>query len=81
MKKHSLNILRLSVVKLKKSKDCYYEGYRFISVGRGREEHGVAIILDQKMASRVVKNEPNHGYRLIKIEIESKSRNMMIVEL
>ena len=54
MKKHSLNILGLSEVKWKKSGDCYFEGYRFISVGGGRGEHGVAIILDQEMARRVV---------------------------
>ena len=46
MKKHSLNIFGLSEVKWKKSGDCYFEGYRFISVGGGSGEHGVAIILD-----------------------------------
>ena len=48
MKKHSLNILRLSEAKWKKSEDCYFDGYCFISIGGGRKEHGVAIILDQE---------------------------------
>ena len=43
MKKHSLNILGSSKVKLKNSGDCYFEGYRLISAGR--REHGVVIIL------------------------------------
>ena len=81
MKKHSLNILGLSEVKWKKSGDCYFEGYRFISVGGGRGEHGVAIILDQEMARRVVNIEQEHGDRLIKIEIEAKPRNLMIVQV
>ena len=81
MKRHSLNILGLSEVKWKKSGDCYFEGYRFISVGGGRGEHGVAIILDQEMARRVVNIEQEHGDRLIKIEIEAKPRNLMIVQV
>ena len=81
MKKHSLNILGLREVKWKKSGDCYFEGYRFISVGGGRGEHGVAIILDQEMARRVVNIEQEHGDRLIKIEIEAKPRNLMIVQV
>ena len=50
MKSHSFNILGLSGVKWKKSGDCYYEGYRFISDGGGKGEHAIAIILDQEMA-------------------------------
>ena len=57
IKKQSLNILGLSEVKWKKSGDCYFEGYCFISVGGGRGEHGLAIILDQEMARRVVNIE------------------------
>ena len=58
MKRHSLNILGLREVKWKKSGYCYFEGYRFISGGRG--EHGVAIIIDQAMARRVVNIEQEH---------------------
>ena len=65
MKKYSLNILGLSDVKWIKSGDCYYDGYRFISVNGGREEHGLAIILDQEMARRVVNIEQEHWVRLI----------------
>ena len=40
----------------------------FIRVGGGRGEHGLAIILDQQMASRVVNIEQEHGDRLLKLK-------------
>ena len=64
----SLNILRLSEVKCKKSGDWYFEGYRFISVGARRGEHGVAIILNQEMAQRVVNIEQKHEDILKKLK-------------
>ena len=81
MKKHSLNILGLSEFKWKKSGYCYFERYRFISVGGGKGENGVAIILDQEMARRVVFIEKENGDRLIKIEKEAKPRNLMIFQV
>ena len=68
MKKHSLNILGLSEVKWKKIGDCYFKGYCFISVGGGRGEHGVAIILDQEMSRRIVNIQQEHGDRLEKLK-------------
>ena len=50
MKKHTLNILGLSEVK-------------FFSIGGGRGEHGVAIILDQEMSRIVINIEQEHGDR------------------
>ena len=80
MKKHSLNILWLSEVKWKKSWDFHFEGYRFISAGGWRGEHGLAVILDQEMARRGVNIEQVHGDRLIKNKKEVKPRNLMIFQ-
>ena len=81
MKKHFLNILGLSQVKWKKSGDCYFEGYLYISVGGGRVKHGVAIILDQEIARILSNIEQEHVDRFIKIEIEAKPRSLMIVQV
>ena len=67
--------------KWKKTGDCYFESFRFISVGGGRWDHGVAIILDQEMAKKRVNIEQQHEDRLIKIEIEAKPGNLMIVQM
>ena len=47
------------------------EVYGFISVGWGRGDYEVSIILDQEMARRVVNIKQEHGDGLIKIKIEA----------
>ena len=75
-KKHSLNIVGLSDVKWKKSGYYYFEEYSCISVGEGKWEHRVAIILDKELARRVVNIEQEHWDRLIKIEKEAYPRTI-----
>ena len=44
-------------------------------------ELGLAIILDQEMARRVVSFEQEHGNRLLKIKIETKPKKSMIFQV
>ena len=81
MKRTKLNILGLSEVKWKKSGDCYFEGYRFISVGGGRGQRGVAIVLDPETAQRVTNVVQDCGDRIVKVKIEAEPRNLVVIQV
>ena len=78
IRKHNMNIIELSEVKLKKSGYCYFVEYYFFSIGSGRGVFGEAIILDHQIARREVNKKRLHGDRL-KLAIETKPNNLMIL--
>ena len=67
-------------MKWKNSGDCDFERYRFINVGGGKGQRGVAIVLDRETAMRVTSLVQNCGDRLLKVKIEAEPRKLVIIQ-
>ena len=78
MNRNRLNILGLSEVQWKESKDITSDGIRMISTADGQA--GVAILLDRETAKRVTKIVL-HSERLILVKLKAEPVDLVIIQV
>ena len=80
MRKAGLNILGLAEVRRKDSGDIIREGFRVIYTGGEESQNGIAILLDEKVAT-CVDGVERYGDRLIMVTIRAHPVNTMIMQV
>ena len=80
LNRNILNILGLSEVRWKESKDITNDGIRMISTAASHGQAGVAILLDRETAKRVTKIVL-HSERLILVKLKADSVDLVIIQV
>ena len=80
MNRNRLNILGLSEVRWKESKDITSDGIRMISTAASHGQAGVAILLDRETAKRVTKIVL-HSERLILVKLKAEPVDLVIIQV
>ena len=80
MKRNGLSILGISEVRWKGQKEFVSDGMRIISSGGEKCERGVAFVLDQEVARRLIEIEQCSD-RLIMIKVSATPVDMVIIQV